>query len=228
MKNLHLSNLTNLLMGLILLTLWFLLVGIAGVVLSRRWPNQKEWTRKLIHIGMGPVILIAWIAAIPRIISLGIGIVTTFGIFLNYKLQLVSVIEDINRHSYGTISYGLAVTTLLWLYWPNEPTSIVAGLMVMGFGDGFAGLLGSTFSSPSWKVWGQRKSVIGTFTMLSVSILVLLIISSFSPAHISYKQIVDLSIIATMLEQIAIIGLDNFIVPLVISYLWQICVPLVT
>nr|YP_009530642.1 hypothetical protein PMNZ_388 [Paulinella micropora]AXY63331.1 hypothetical protein PMNZ_388 [Paulinella micropora] len=218
------SSLNIVILGLILLTAWFLILYLAGIVLYQKWPYQKEWMRKLLHIGTGPVILIAWITSIPRTINLGIGILTISSILVNYRLMLIPIIEAIDRRSYGTLAYGLAVTILLWFYWPKEPTSIMAGLMVMGFGDGLAGLLGSTFSSPCWRVWGQRKSIIGTLTMLLVSIMVLVILSTFSSMPINYKGIINLAVIATILEQLAISGWDNLIIPLVISYLWQVCI----
>jgi len=218
------SSLNSIVLGLILLTAWFLILYISGMVLYQKWPYQKEWMRKLLHIGTGPVILIAWITSIPRTINLGIGILTILGILVNYRLMLMPTIEAIDRRSYGTLAYALAVTILVWLYWPKEFTAIMAGLMVMGFGDGLAGLLGSTFSSPCWRVWGQRKSIIGTVTMFVVSIMVLVILSTLSSIPINYRGIMNLAVIATILEQLAISGWDNLIIPLIISYLWQVSI----
>ena len=40
----------------------------------------------------------------------------------------------------------LPITLLLALFWPAQPQAVVAGVLVMALGDGFAGLLGPLIS----------------------------------------------------------------------------------
>ena len=41
-----------------------------ALLVRRRWPEQREWSRKLVHIGTGPVVLLAWALQIERGIAL--------------------------------------------------------------------------------------------------------------------------------------------------------------
>nr|YP_002049040.1 hypothetical protein PCC_0390 [Paulinella chromatophora]ACB42830.1 hypothetical protein PCC_0390 [Paulinella chromatophora] len=211
--------------GPLILTLWFILIYLSTLLVRQKWPKQQEWIRKIVHVGMGPVILIAWITNIERNTALITSIFATLAIVLNYRLSLIPAIEDLDRKSYGTIAYGITFTILLWLCWPKENSAIIAGVMVMAFGDGLAGFLGSTYPSPSWKIWGQRKSLIGTISMALISGLVLTILSSFNISSPTNGSIVALLAISTILEQLAISGFDNFIIPVVISFLWQFWTP---
>ncbi|MFO7628945.1 MAG: dolichol kinase, partial [Prochlorococcaceae cyanobacterium] len=116
--------------------LWLLLLAVAALALRRRWPEQREWSRKLVHIGTGAVVLIAWGGGIQRLVALPAAAAITVLTVLNHRYRLLPAIEDVGRHSYGTIAYGAAITTLLALYWPNQPQVVAAGVLVMALGDG--------------------------------------------------------------------------------------------
>ena len=84
----------------------------------------------------------------------------------------------------------------------------------MAFGDGLAGLLGSTINSPKWSILGQTKSIVGTLTMGSVVAITTSIISSTNNLSIQPLEIIVISLIATFLEQISPWGIDNLTVPI--------------
>jgi phytol kinase len=208
-------------LGVALVLLWLAMVVGLALVVRRRWPQQPEWSRKLLHIGSGPVTLIAWAAAIDRWIALPAAALVTLLTALNHRYRLLPAIEDVGRHSYGTVAYGAAVTALLALFWPAHPQALVAGVLVMAWGDGIAGLLGPLIRSPSWTILGQRKSVVGTTAMATAAMLVLLVLRSLSGAGPPLGAMVVISLVATMLEQVAILGFDNLSVPLATGLLWN-------
>lgn len=204
---------------------WLTLLALAALALRHRWPQQREWSRKLVHIGTGAVLPLAWVCGIERWIALPAAAVVTVAALLNHRLQLLPAIEDVGRHSYGTVAYGGAITLLLFLYWPAHPQVVTAAVLVMAFGDGFAGLVGARFSSPRWQVWGQTKSLLGTLTMVLVSLLVLTLMGALShvlgyPAP-PFVLLPLLALVAAALEQLALLGLDNLTVPLGVALLWQ-------
>ena len=50
----------------------------AGAVLCRRLrPNQRELSRKIVHIGTGAVVPLAWFFQIPFVIALPVAAVIT-------------------------------------------------------------------------------------------------------------------------------------------------------
>ena len=144
---------------------------------------------------------------------------------VNHRIRVLPAIEDVGRHSYGTIAYGASITTLLWLYWPAEPAAVAAGVLVMALGDGLAGLLGPLLQSPSWRVWGQRKSLVGTGAMAAGSLAVLLLVQRLAAAaglaHPSLGSLLAITAAAVLLEQAAVAGIDNFSVPVASGWLWH-------
>ncbi|MCP4974152.1 MAG: dolichol kinase, partial [Prochlorococcus sp.] len=129
-------------------------------------------------------------------------------------------VEDIKRQSYGTVAYGLAITVLLILFWPAQAAAVCAGVMVMAFGDGLAGLIGPKLRSPSWLLWGQRKSIAGTTAMAVMTgvVLISLIIVIDAPVH--PMRILAVASMAVSLEQLSRWGIDNLTVPIAIGLLW--------
>jgi phytol kinase len=189
---------------------WLTLLAIAAREVRRRWNGQREWSRKLVHIGTGAVVPIAWACSIDRLIAVpAAGAITLVAAF-NHRFRLLPAIEDVGRTSYGTIAYGASITLLLLLFWPEHPAAVAAGVLVMAVGDGLAGLLGPLLASPSWRIWGQRKSIVVRQLAVAADL-----------PHPGPVTLLAIATLAVALEQVAVMGLDNFTVPLATGWLWQ-------
>ena len=195
---------------------------IAGAVLCRRLrPNQRELSRKIVHIGTGAVVPLAWFFEIPFVVALPVAAVITVVTTINHQWRFIPAVEDVDRNSYGTIAYGIAITTLLLLFWPTRADAVSAGVLVMALGDGLAGLIGRNVASPKWVLFGQTKSSVGTMTMAVVSGLVLIVLAQWSGADLSLPAALGMVAMATGLEQLSWGGLDNLSVPLSVGVLWS-------
>ena len=194
---------------------------LAGAVLCRRLrPNQRELSRKIVHIGTGAVVPLAWFFEIPFVVALPVAAVITVVTTINHQWRFIPAVEDVDRNSYGTIAYGIAITTLLLLFWPTRADAVSAGVLVMALGDGLAGLIGRNVESPKWVLFGQTKSSVGTITMAVVSSLVLIGLAQCSGADLSLPAALGMVAMATGLEQLSWGGLDNLSVPLSVGVLW--------
>lgn len=220
---------THQLLGVAAVAAWLAAVLLTALAVRRRWPQQKEWSRKVVHIGTGAVVLLAWVFAIPRDFALGAAALVTVGTALNHRFRLLPAVEDVGRQSYGTIAYGASITILLALFWPQQPLPVAAGVLVMACGDGLAGLVGPQINSPRWRLFGQTKSLAGTAAMALTSWLVLaLLIGVAQATGASAPNLVAAAVIAvaaTGLEQLSGFGLDNLSVPLATASLWQLAMP---
>ena len=195
---------------------------VAGAVLCRRLrPNQRELSRKIVHIGTGAVVPLAWFFGIPFVVALPVAAVITVVTTINHQWRFIPAVEDVDRNSYGTIAYGIAITTLLLLFWPTRADAVSAGVLVMALGDGLAGLIGRNVTSPKWVLFGQTKSSVGTMTMAVVSGLVLIGLARWSGADLSLPAALGMVAMATGLEQLSWRGLDNLSVPLSVGVLWS-------
>ena len=93
----------------------------------------------------------------------------------------------------------------------------------MTFGDGLAGLIGKVFDSKSWIIFKQKKSLYGTLTMFLSSLIVVCTLGyiQINTFDISFLAIASL---ATLLEQLSTLGIDNFLVPISSSICFNILV----
>ncbi len=187
---------------------------------KKRFPSNNELSRKIVHIGTGPVIAMAWWLNISTEIALTTACLISGALLINKKMKLLPSLEDVERNSYGTVVYGLSITLLISLFWTKDPAAVTAGILVMAFGDGLAGLIGREIKSPYWIIWKQRKSVAGTLTMAIITILVVYCLNLICGYPLNQLQIVGITIIAISLEQISRWGIDNLTVPLAVAYSW--------
>jgi phytol kinase len=171
------------------------------------------------------VLLIAWGLGIDRRIALPVAGLVTMLAALNHRVRILPAIEDVDRRSYGTIAYGATIVLLLLLWWPAQPAAVAAGVLVMAWGDGLAGLIGPIWRSPSWRVWGQKRSLLGTGTMALASLGALMLVRQLAlAAGLSAPDpgaLAAMALLATALEQVAWLGMDNLSVPLAVAALWR-------
>ena len=212
-------------LGVAAVACWLAVVVATALLVRRRWPEQREWSRKVVPIGTGPVVLIAWAMGIGQGVALPAAALVTVLTALNHRYRLLPAVEDVGRHSYGTIAYGAAITILLALFWPQQPLPVAAGVLVMALGDGLAGLIGPQIPSIRWQVLGQTKSLAGTGAMAAASLLALggltALASGLGLAAPSWPSLLLLTGVAAGLEQLSRYGGDNLTVPLATGMLWQ-------
>ena len=201
--------------SLLLAGLW-LAVVLAGALGARRlWPQQRELSRKIVHIGAGFTVPLAWWLEIPRQFALPAAALATLFALVNHRSQLLPAVEDVDRRSAGTIAYGVSITLLIALGWPQQAQLISAAVLVMALGDGIAGLVGANLPSQRWRLFGQTKSLLGTAAMAMVSLLVLASLLRGVP----WPSLLAIAGAATALEQLSWGGLDNLSVPLGVALL---------
>lgn len=213
------------LLGVLAVLVWLALLAAAATLVRRRWGQEagdvsREWSRKLVHIGTGAVVPMAWGLGIAREIAVPAAALVTLLAALNHRLRLLPAVEDVGRRSYGTVAYGASIALLLWCCWPQQPATVTAGVLVMAVGDGLAGLIGPLRPSPSWQVLGQRRSLLGTAVMAVASFAALALLAAVAPGP-ALGWLVPIALAATVLEQVGVAGIDNLTVPLGVAWLWQ-------
>ena len=205
--------------AIFVIALWITTTLVIAFLCKKYFPKADELSRKIIHIGTGPVILLAWSFDIPKNIACFCAFFITLALSINYQFRLLPAIEDIERKSFGTIAYGISITLLVLLFWPHYASFVSIGVLSMAFGDGLAGLIGRSINSPKWSILGQSKSVAGTFTMGAVVAITTATISSINNLGIQPVEIIVISLIGTCLEQISPWGIDNITVPIGVTCL---------
>ena len=220
----------------------FAIIGIATFLLSFDFVSG-EVSRKVIHIGVSNWWLIAMNfmeqAHIAVIGPISFIIINT----ISYKQHLFPAMEDdVPRDNLGTIYFPISLLVLVLLCFNGYlPLSAgAAGILIMGYGDGLAALVGSHFGRYRIKLgpWNTRKTLLGSSTMLITSFITVLLILSLSPAEglatgpinirgISapgFSGVAGVSILvamgATLIELVTPRGFDNITVPILSAFLF--------
>ena len=195
-----------------IILLYLFLIFTISIVFEKYNKNSKEIVRKIIHIGIGPLIPIAQFLKINQDSALIFTGIVSLMVFINYTYQVLPAIEDIERKSYGTLFYCLSLFFLIYIFWDKDPYALITGFFIITFGDGLAGLIGKSFNSKSWIFFKQKKSLFGTLTMFLTSLIVVCSIG-YAQQNSFNLNYFSIALLATVLEQFSILGIDNLIVP---------------
>ena len=185
--------------------------------LNRFSDQPGEVTRKIVHIGSGQVVLLAWWLKIPAWIGVGAAIVAGSVAILSYFLPILPSLESVGRRSLGTFFYAISMGLLIGYFFSRQqPEYAALGILIMAWGDGLAALIGQNFGQHPYQLWGIRKTWEGSLTMLVVSFVVtVLILGIIQPISLSLMAIaLIVAILATFLETFSKFGIDNLTVPL--------------
>jgi phytol kinase len=140
--------------------LYLFSIFLISIVFKKFNENSKEIVRKIIHIGIGPLIPIAQFLKIDQNSALVFTGFVSLTVLINYTYRIFPTIEDVERKSYGTFFYCLSLFILISLFWNKDPYSLITGFFIMTFGDGLAGLLGKSFNSKNWIFFKTKKIII--------------------------------------------------------------------
>ena len=145
-----------------IILLYLFSIFFLSIVFKKFNKDSKEIVRKIIHIGIGPVIPIAQLLKIDQDSALIFTGIISLMVLINYVYKIFPTIEDVERKSFGTLFYCLSLFILISLFWNKDPYALITGFFIMTFGDGLAGLVGKSFNSKNWIFFKQKKSLIGT------------------------------------------------------------------
>jgi phytol kinase len=209
----------------IILAVLFFLYPFFLLILSKgldRTGVRKDWSRKLVHILMGLVILVVplfdhlWIAMIPPIIF-------TLVNYADLKLGIFAQISGEDQGNIGTVLYPISYIILMWACFGTRWWGLAElGILTMAFGDAAASLVGREFGKRKYKVSGELRSYAGSGAMFIMTFIVATYVcirygADFGMA-INAGSILGAAFIiagiATVVEALSIKGTDNITVPL--------------
>lgn len=172
--------------------------------------------RKVVHIGTGNVILLAWWFQMPAWLGISASVLFSGVTLLSYRFPILPGINSVGRKSLGTFFYAVSIGVLTAMFWQTTPYYAVIGILVMTWGDGFAALVGQRWGQHPYKLGGIQKSWEGSLTMFGVSYIVSSLILLGVQGNLWQTWVIPLGIAtaATALEAFSKLGIDNLTVPI--------------
>jgi len=143
-------------------------------IAQRGWIDSKT-SRKLIHIGTGPIFVLCWLmfpdlpvsrwlaALVPFLITMQFALVGTGIIRDEAAVKAMSRTGDRREILRGPLFYGLVFVAVTLIYWKDSLIGIPA-LMIMCGGDGIADIVGRRVRSPKLP-WSPEKTVAGSLSV---------------------------------------------------------------
>jgi phytol kinase len=189
---------------------------LAAEGLNRLTDTHGEFTRKIVHIGSGNVVLLAWWLQIPTTIGIGAAIVAGIIALLSYSVPILPSLNSVGRKSLGTFFYAVSFGVLFACFWTKNPEFTVICNLIMAWGDGLAAVIGQRFGQHPYQIFGGKKSLEGSLTMFLVSFLMagLILTSTQGNPLSSWGIALVVAMVATGLESFSWLGIDNLLVPL--------------
>ncbi len=212
-----LASIPDLWLHIGLVGLCLVAIVLLAETLYRRVSQNSELARKVVHIGTGNVILLAWWLQFPAWVGITASIIASAIALLSYYIPILPGINSVGRKSLGTFFYAVSIGVLVAWFWPIQQFQYAAlGILVMAWGDGLAGLIGQKFGQHRYEVWGMKKSWEGSLTMALASYAVscLILLSVQGNVWQTWLVPVAIALVATGLEAFSTLGIDNLTVPL--------------
>jgi phytol kinase len=196
---------------------WLGVILLVAEGLNRFTAVGAEVSRKVVHIGTGNVILLAWWLQIPDWVGISAGFLAGTIALISYQVPILPSLNTIHRKSFGTFFYAVSISVLVAWFWPLQHQEYAAlGILVMAWGDGLAAVIGQKYGKHLYRVWGMQKSWEGSATMYLVSFAVSSLILLFVQGNIWQTWAVSavVALVAATLESVSKLGIDNLTVPI--------------
>ena len=206
-----------------MLAILFCLTGVfILLLLAETFDQQKilqhDHKRQFIHMTVGSFVAFwPWLISWRTIELIGLAMLTV--VILNQRHRIIDFHSNIKRRSYGDVFYALAVVLSAIL--THQKVFFALAILIMAVGDGLSNLIGHKYGQ-KWRyaIFGHIKSVIGSMTLWFVSLCILGVGLLFAPDAIDFSAYVVLLLVLPpilfIIENGAVYGSDNIIVPLVV------------
>jgi phytol kinase len=195
-------------------------------IAQRGWLDSKL-SRKLIHIGTGPLFVLCWFlfddapsarwlaALVPFAITVQFALIGLGVMKDEASVQAMSRTGDPREILRGPLYYGIMFVVLTLVYWKDSPIGIIALMMMCG-GDGVADIFGRRIASPKLP-WSKEKSAagmssvfIGGFVMSAVMIFIYVTAGVFAGSFTSYLlPITVIAVVGAIIESLHYKDIDN-------------------
>jgi uncharacterized protein (TIGR00297 family) len=205
----------------------FALLG-AATLIQVKLNLPRDFTRKVVHVGAG-----MWIFGLYALFDSwfwGTFPIATYIVFnyISYKFKLIKAM-DLSDSSPGTVYFVVSITVLLATFWSRGEFWIAAtGIMAMTWGDAFASIVGRAVGKHPYYIGKHRRTFEGSAAMWGFSFAAMCLTMLFFSTGLDVVKILGIAIIlasaATLMEAVALRGLDNIFVPVGSSMLLYLLV----
>jgi phytol kinase len=191
-------------------------------VFSKKYPVQS---RKFLHIMTGNIAFILPLFETREIMAfLAAGPFILFTFLMSPYSPIKSMRGKTSEagHGLGLVYYAITWTVLAYVFFDHREI-IAMGILAMSYGDGLASLIGIKYGERKYTVFKDTKSYVGSVAMFVCTFLLLIIALLFYTVPVTGRVVAYLLCmagVATVVEGITPLGLDNLSVPFVVALMY--------
>jgi phytol kinase len=207
-------------MAIVLTILIVFVLLMANELWWRKHPIHSELSRKFVHITVGSYVAFWPLYLSWRQIQL-LSVAFLAVVAVSKYLHIFQAIHSVQRPTWGEIFFAIAVGAIALI--TDNKSIYAASLLQMSLADGMAAVIGTRYGNKQkYLIFGYTKSVLGTLTFFVVSLLILFGFSHYSHIELGLEWTFGIAAAASIIENFAIRGLDNLLVPVVVALLLNI------
>ena len=224
------SGMDSNIIGLLISFPFLALIIAVGIALKKWCAISSESMRKFIHIGVSNW----WFVELAYFNTLAYALIgPILFILLNSLFTFLDWGTTLGlgdrKRNLGLIYFPVTLVILVILQYAGlvRPLSTTIGVLVMGYGDGLAALVGAKWGKREIPFNVSKKSYLGTLTMFIVSLVIVtaaLLFFSELPLLRLFITAVAVAAISAVVELLTPFGLDNLTVPLLATLLIEVLV----
>ena len=199
------------------LVISYVFIAIIIIVAKLFEKKSREASRKFIHIMLSNWWIIAMIF-FDNVIWACIAPLSFVVInYISCKKDLISVMEreEKDKDGFGTVYYALALLIIAIITFGiiNRPEIGLCPILILGYGDGLAAIIGKNVKSMPYKIGKSKKTIAGSATIFFISFLLVAIFLASMQTPMWLLKSILLAISVSVLEAVGTKGTDNLIVP---------------
>ncbi len=199
---------------------------------QRGWVESRL-SRKIIHIGTGPIFVLCWLLFNPSGEARWLAALVPFAITVQFafiglgllkdeaSVKAMSRTGDPREILRGPLFYGLVFVILTLVFWKDSPVGFIALMMLCG-GDGLADVVGRKYPLAPLP-WNKQKSIGGSLAVfagglvLSGFVLAIFLLNGVyaKPFAAYLPGLVWVALCGTLVESLPLKEVDNLTISLV-------------
>jgi len=203
----------------------YIYVAILLIISEKILDKYPEGSRKFLHIMTGNIAFLLPVFVTKEVMAFlaaGPFILFTFLMSPYTPIKKIRGKTSAAGHGMGLVYYSITWTILAYLFFDNMVV-IAIGILSMSYGDGLASVIGIKFGKKKYKVLGDEKSYMGSFSMFIFTFITMIIALFYYNINVTFYVILALlfiAFIASIVEGLTPKGLDNLTVPFLCVFIY--------
>ncbi len=206
--------------GILELIYTFIIVFVMNAAVKKGFP--QDISRKIVHMWAGGLVIFWFFYTTPAGKYIFMGTPAVWVLLLIFtaltKDENDPTVRSMTRTGnpkellLGVLFFPLMLIILTFLGY--RTFAGVAAIASVGFGDGIAPIIGKYWGKHRYKLLGRTKSVEGSIGVFAATFLASLLLGALFFSSFPILKSLLAALVATILEAISPIDVDNFIVPI--------------